>query len=229
MRYPRYQTQPNWGDLPSPEGMGPNDMLPSAHNPHYDVYNMSRGRYLGSLGESSAGATAADIPIADRGITDYPNELNALSERDDVQTNGIFDPPGSHGNVHPDDGLFADRQSLPGYLAREQIYAPSEVLDVNTGKPVMYVPGGGGIMLDPRTPEMMKEEYLYQPGMPSTGGHGVPDRWTVQPWGPSTPVPLQGFGQAEAPAPQGKSKGNVYFMAGVGGMAIGMLFAVVSS
>jgi len=76
------------------------------------------------------------------GLKYYPNELDSLSEQDDVFGNGMFDPPGSHGNVHPDAGVFADHLSLPGDIHRTQFYAPSEVNDLVGGGKTMYVPGG---------------------------------------------------------------------------------------
>ena len=76
------------------------------------------------------------------GIETYPNELDLLAAADDVQGNGVFDPNGTHGNIHPDAGVFQDKQGIPGYLARERFYAPSEVIDVTSGQPVNYVPGG---------------------------------------------------------------------------------------
>jgi len=76
------------------------------------------------------------------GIETYPNELDLLAAADDVAGNGVFDPNGTHGNVHPNAGVFQDKQSLPGYIDREKFYAPSEVLDVTSGQPVNYVPGG---------------------------------------------------------------------------------------
>lgn len=136
----------------------------------------------------------AATPSADRAVLDYPNELNALAELDDVQGNGIFDPAGSQPNIHPDEGIFGDREGLPGYIAREQPFAPSEVIDINTGKPVMYVPGNA-FMMDPRTQWMLDEAKLYEPGLPTTGGHAVAQQSTVQPNQPGWTVPLMGLGQ----------------------------------
>ena len=114
------------------------DLLPGQHNPYYDVYNMSRGRYLGGLGQtpvqpsqvppsSDAGVSPADYQSqVQRAMKDYPNELDSLSAEDDVQGNGIFDANDTHGNIHPDDGVFSDRESLPGYVARERWFQPSE-------------------------------------------------------------------------------------------------------
>lgn len=234
MRYPSFPSQPNGGALPSMPAMGPPDLAPSAGNPYYDVYAMSRGRYLGSLGQE-AGRPAVPPPCADagnptylssveRGLKDYPNELDSLADADDVNGNGIFDAPGTHGNVHPDDGVFSDREGLPGYIAREKPFQPSEVLDVTTGQPMMYVPGNA-FMMDPRTQWMLQQEALYEPGMPSTGGHGVRSRSTVQPDQPAWPV-----GQDEPPAaPQnGMKTAHMAVLAAIVGLSGGILLGVIS-
>lgn len=219
MRFPVHPTanQPMTGRVPW--NFGPPDLYPSGENPNYDAYNMTRGRYLGALGNNAG---------ADRGITDYPNELNLLSEVDDVQGNGIFDPDNTHGNIHPDSGIFAAREGIPGYLAREQFFQPSEVIDVNTGKPVMYVPGNS-FMMDPRTQHTLDEISLYEPGLPSTGGSPVPQDSTVRPDQPAWPIDISGLGQdnggvvERAPA----SGGQMFVAAGLAGLAVGLVAAMV--
>lgn len=170
------------------------------------------------------------VQSADRDINDYPNELAALAEEDDVQGNGIFDPAGSQPNLHPDEGVFGDRKSIPGYMAREQMFAPSEVLDVNTGKPVMYVPGNA-FMLDPRTAHQLREESLYYPGLTTTGGQGVPSVPTVQPRQPGPVVPpswpMQGVGQDNGEAAGGMSRNQMLITAAVGGLALGVVAGMV--
>lgn len=232
MRYPVHPSQPNSGNLPSMKAMGPHDLHPSAHNPYYDVYNMSRGRYLGSIGQTE-GRPAAPPPSADagnpeyqssleRGMKDYPNELDSLSDLDDVNGNGIFDAPGTHGNVHPDSGVFADRKSLPGYIDRERMFQPSEVLDVTTGEPVMYVPGNA-FQMDPRTQWVMDEIALYEPGLPSTGGRGVPSRSTVQPRQPAWPV-----GQDETRESPAVKTAHMAVLAAIAGLSGGLLIGIIS-
>lgn len=232
MRYPAHPSQPNSGNLPDMKQMGPHDMHPSGHNPYYDVYQMSRGRYLGSIGQTPA-ATSQPPPKADagdpeymssiqRGMKDYPNELDSLADLDDVNGNGIFDAPGTHGNVHPDSGTFSDRQGLPGYVARERMFAPSEVLDVNTGKPVMYVPGNA-FMMDPRTQWVMDELKLYEPGLPSTGGQRVGQRSTVAPDQPAWPV-----GQDDTDTARHVKTLHMAILAGVLGLSGGLLLGIVS-
>lgn len=230
--------QPNGGNLPSIAEMGPVDMLPGQHNPYFDVYQLSHGRYLGSLGQEES-PTPPQAPSADAGVApeqymtsvkramlDYPNELDSLTADDDVQGNGIFDASGTHGNINPDEGIFADRESLPGYVARERFFQPSEVLDVNTGKPVMFVPGNG-FMVDPRTPWQLSQAALYTPGWPGTGGAGVEQVSTVAPRQPGWPVYGPVGETAPAPAPT-KTNINPYLLAGFGGLAAGLVLGLVS-
>lgn len=225
---------PYTGNVPGQ--FGPPDMQPGQHNPYYDVYNLFHGRYLGSLGQNGQPGPGPQIPSADGGVApgqyqdqvqramkDYPNELDSLSAEDDVSGNGIFDASGTHGNIHGDEGIFADRESLPGYVARERWFQPSEVIDVNTGEPVMYVPANA-FMVDPRTQWAVDQIRLYEPGLPTTGGTGVEQVSTVQPNQPGWPV-YGPVGQAEAPA-QGSS--SVYLMAGVAGLALGLLAGLVT-
>lgn len=226
MQYPSYPTQPQSGGLPSPEAFGPGDLHPAGTNHHYDAYNLTRGRYLGSLGQAPPSGPA-QFPSADRNIKDYPNELDALAELDDVQGNGIFDAPGTHGNIHPEEGIFADRESLPGYLAREQFFAPSEVVDVNTGEPVMYVPGNA-FMLDPRTQWMLDQVKLYEPGLPSTGGHGVPQVSTVEPGQPAWPVRAYGQTDEKTEDAERAKRLNMFLLAGVAGLSIGLVAGLVT-
>lgn len=229
--------QKNAGDLPSLYDIGPHDLHPGQHNPEYDVYNMSRGRYLGSLGQTptqqSQTPPSADAGVhpteyqssVERGMKDYPNELDSLTAEDDVSGNGIFDAPDTHGNIHPDEGIFADRESLPGYVAREQWFKPSEVIDINTGEPVMFVPGNG-FMLDPRTQWAVDQIQLYEPGMPSTGGQGVEQVSTVQPYQPAWPV-RGPMGQAQAQETTTRGAMGAYVLAGVAGLSIGLLAGLV--
>lgn len=236
MRYPAFPSQPNSGAPPSSSALGPPDLLPSGHNPHYDVYSMSRGRYLGALGNAPS-TPSQPLPSADagnprytssmeQGLQDYPDELDRLSRMDDVQGNGIFDPNGTHGNIHPDSGIFADREGLPGYIARERFFQPSEVRDINTGQPVMYVPANG-FMLDPRTQWTMDELKLYEPGLPRTGGTGVAAQSTVVPDQPAWPV-----GAADAPdaAPTERQLKTVHMaiLAAVAGLSGGLLLGIIS-
>lgn len=96
------------------------------------------------------------------GIETYPNELDVLSQADDVRGNGVFDPNGSHGNIHPDEGIFQDHQSIPGYMDRDQFYTPSEVFDIPGGGNVMYVPGGATSFQQGQPETLRKQRLLWE-------------------------------------------------------------------
>jgi len=148
--YPKYRTRAVPG-LMKPSPFGPPDMRPGGFGPGYSVYGQVYGRHLAGV----------DSMNADK-IKDYPNELQLLSEADDVVSNGVFDPNLSHGNIHPDYGVFQDHQSLPGYLARDQFYSPSEVTDLTTGKPVNYVPGGAVSFQQGQKETFDQNQALYE-------------------------------------------------------------------
>ncbi len=155
-------------------------------------------------------------------MKDYPAVLDELQRLDDVQGNGIFDAPGTHGNIHPDAGVFADREALPGYIARERFFKPSEVIDVNSGRPVVYVPGNA-FMLDPRTEHVLEQRNLYEPGLPSTGGRGTP---FASPWIPNEPAWPVGQTDEAASAPASGTK--LFIAAGLAGLALGAVVGLMS-
>jgi len=132
--FPPYPTHNEVGIQVKPYDFGPPSLRPSGWNPRLQVFAAAHGRPVAGLGQ-------ADNMNAE-GIETYPNELDLLAAADDVAGNGVFDPNGTHGNVHPDAGVFQDKQSLPGYIDREKFYSPSEVIDAASGQPVNYVPGG---------------------------------------------------------------------------------------
>lgn len=219
--YPRYRDERFYGSLPcAPINAAP-DLRPSDFNPAYSVYAGSWGRNLAGLG-------SMDWNIDDvnaEGIKDYPNELDTLMAADDVVGNGVFDPNGSHGNIHPDQGVFQDHQSLPGYIDRDMFYAPSEVTDATTGRQVMYVPGGA-VAIDQAQRRAFDERLLWElpPG--------------VSPWEPS-PAPFQntmnipldagwpvsGLGQDEPKTGLGEK--GIYIAAGIVGLAVGIFVATL--
>jgi hypothetical protein len=134
-RYPVYPSQPFTGNLPSLFNMGPPDLYPSSSTaPHYQ-------RRLDSMyGRHLAGAEKG---MGDDAEPAYAlNELRLMTEMDDAQGNGVFDPNGTRPNIYPDAGIMASSYSIPGYLARERVWSKSEVVDGNTGRPVVYVPSG---------------------------------------------------------------------------------------
>lgn len=212
-------SQPYTGS-PFAYDQGPPDALPSATNSR--LYgHLGRGRHLGSLGATEQ--QPAPIMSADPHVQNYPNELDKLSVLDDVEGNGIFDADNTHGNIHPDAGVFADAASLPGYLAREKFFQPSEVIDVTTGLPIMYVPGNA-FMLDPRTDAALAERALYIPGLPETGGEQTRLRSTVIPneseWGVGEVTPPM---EPYEPA----SQTNMFLVAAIAGLAVGGFAALM--
>ena len=144
LRYPYHDSQPFTGQPPgmvSPVNMASDLRYSGGTGPYYQERLMaSHGRQLAGLGEVARPEHTEPAYAT--------NELMLLAEMDDVQANGIFDPPGngssaaaqgSGPNIHPDAGILSARYDLPGYLARERMYAPSEVRDVTTGRPIIPV------------------------------------------------------------------------------------------
>jgi hypothetical protein len=73
---------------------------------------------------------------------DDASYLKMLEGEDDVTGNGIFDGPQRRPISYPDAAIFSNNWMLPGYIDRAKSFANSEVRDVTTGVPVVYVPGG---------------------------------------------------------------------------------------
>jgi hypothetical protein len=153
-------------------------------------------------------------------VRDYANELELLQLEDDVNGNGLFDPPGSHGNVHADYGVFADHVSLPGYVARARDYAASEVRDVTTGEPVMYVPGGA-VSIDRAQQQAFRTRLLWElpPGVNPWSPQRLSQQSTVEPVEPSWPVGQTDTGQA--------SPLKMFALSASAGLAVGLLLALV--
>lgn len=155
MRYPNYPSQPFTGNLPSMVAVGPSDLRYSSGTaPRYAApFDRRYGRRLAG--------TDMDVEdeTADPGFAS--NELDVMAEMDDIQANGIFDPPGTHPNIHPDAGVFAARYSLPGYHAREVPFAKSEVRDATTGRQIVAVPSGA-VSLDSAAQIAFIEQGLYK-------------------------------------------------------------------
>ncbi len=237
-QYPLWPSQPNSGDLPG-SGEWPYDLYPSATNDRaYDMYRGTRQRRIAGLGDvksSTKNADGDDVQYATirdigaiQGMLDYPEELDKLADIEDVSGNGVFDPPGAAQQVHADAGIFGDRWNFPGYLARERMFAPSEVLDITTGNPVVYIPGNS-FMLDPRTPDALRELELYEPGWPSTGGRGVTSRSTVEPDGAAWPLAIGAAdGGEDADEREPASGVELFAAAAVAGLAAGMFLALVA-
>jgi hypothetical protein len=94
------------------------------------------GRHLAG---ASLGTVVADEEVQSGWAL---NEIQQMEAMDDTQASGVFDPPGSRPNINVDYGILAARYSLPGFLAREKMFAPSEVRDATTGEPIVNVPAG---------------------------------------------------------------------------------------
>lgn len=146
---PSYPTYKERGYKPLEPPFGPPDMWPSGPGPGYSVYAGAHGRNLAGVDSMNS-----------EGLKYYPNELDSLAEQDDIYGNGMFDPPGTHGNVHPDAGVFADHLSLPGDIHRTEFYKPSEVNDLVGGGQTMYVPGGA-VAWQQGQAQTLKEKQLF--------------------------------------------------------------------
>lgn len=223
--YPVYGRTPIFGgSLPTIDEIGPPDTRPtSLINPSYSIYQGAWGRNLSGLGASDM----QDMPSADEGIRDYPNELNLLSAADDVQGNGIFDPEGSHGNVHPDTGIFADHESLPGYIVRDRFYQPSQVIDGTTGDPIMYVPSGAVAIDAAQRVALERRRNLWElpPEFNPNPVTGPPeaDTWIPQQYA----LPVDGLGQVVPANGAPATTGQKLVALAIVGAAVGLLAATM--
>lgn len=158
--YSNTPSQPFTGRLPGPIAFGPRDLRPSSSTVPSVQARLQQhyGRQLAGV-DGMRVVDEAMIPATAR------NELELLAEGDDVQGDGIFDQSATEPNIYPDAGVFASRANLPGYLARERFYQPSEVVDATTGRPVTYVPAGANSM-DSAAQIAFIERGAYQPPRP---------------------------------------------------------------
>jgi len=162
-------------------------------------------------------AIAFDAKNAE-GIETYPNELDTLAAADDVNGNGVFDPNDTHGNIHPEDGVFQDHQSLPGYVARDHFYELSEVRDLTypNGR-VVYVPGGA-VSFQQGQQRTLTENALFwklPPGVSPIPPQSPPDESIVD-----APTATWPVGQAEEALPPEQDYKPYYIAAGVGAVAL---------
>lgn len=225
-KYPVSPSTPFTGQLPSMAAMGPPDLRASSGtSPHNQrVMEQAHGRRIAGIGE------VMDEKSEPAWAT---NELDYYAEMDDVQGSGVFDAPGTEPNNYPDAGILADRFSKPGYLARERMYAESEVRDVTTGRPVVYV-NGGAVAMDSAAQIAFIERDLYAPPVPvlDQADHTyIPEESTA--WERIHPVPISTSGlgleaspPAPAPQPSGWSAGKTLAVIGVVAFAGGALYAV---
>jgi len=154
--YPVFPSQPNAGTPPTLRESPAPDVLSSSSPAPYFQNQIDR-----AYGRNLAGT---DVEVQDEAAEPAAaqNELEYYAAMDDVQGDGIFDPPGTHPNIHPDAGVFAARFNLPGYHARELPYSMTEVLDVTTGRPIRAVPDGA-ISMDSGAQIAFLEQGLYRP------------------------------------------------------------------
>jgi hypothetical protein len=222
MTYPNYPSQPFTGNLLTGKQGGPPDArFTSGTSPYYQS---SIDRHYG---RSLAGDNAVQANQSPDNAWAV-NELEAMRELDDVQGDGIFDPPGTHPNIHADAGSLAARYALPGYHVREVPFKFSEVRDATTGRPIMPVPNGA-VALDTPVKLAMLERNMYAPAQPivwSNRGGQVHDHSianVVQ-----NPEPIHGMGWLGEDSPPVLSDNGRTVLAVVAvGFAAGALWALL--
>jgi len=218
MRYPDYPSQPFTGNLLTGKQGGPPDArFTSGTSPYYQsAIDRNYGRAL-----------AGDNEVEQPNNAWAVSELEAMRELDDVQGDGIFDPPGTHPNVHADAGSLAARYALPGYHVREVPFKFSEVRDATTGRPIMPVPNGA-VALDTPVKLAMLERNLYAPAQPivwSNRGGQVTDRSIANVVQNPEPVSMgRWLGDDVPPVPPNNGR-TVLAVIGVG-LAAGALYAL---
>ncbi len=230
MQYPIYDSQPYTGNLLSMVEAGPSDARYSSGTaPAYQApFDRRYGRRL----------AGTDLDVSDESTDPgyASNELSVLAEMDDIQGNGVFDPPGTHPNIHPDAGVFALRASLPGYHAREVAFRPGEVVDATTGRRVIGVPSGA-VALDSaaqiafieqgryRTPEPVLNWQSARP-MPGVSiANWMQDPQNVPP-NTATWNGMSGFGDDAAPAPLPTNTAGIIGKVVLVGLAAGAVYAL---
>lgn len=168
----------------------PPDLWPSGLGP-------GAAHYSGTFGRHLAGADTMDAQQFDgqnaEGMDVYPNELDSLTAADDTAGNGLFDPNDTHGNIHPEDGIFQDHQSLPGYVSREIPYKVSEVRDLTRPDGyTMYVPGGAVSLQQGQQHTLTQNSEFWQlpPGVNPIVAADVPDQSIVD--APTATNPVSG-------------------------------------
>jgi hypothetical protein len=161
MHYPSYPSQPFTGaPLTGKQGGPPDARFTSYTAPMYQaIIDRRYGRQL--AGDTDVQQDKTQSPDNAWAV----NELEALRELDDVQGDGIFDPPGTHPNIYPDAGVLAARYALPGYHVREIPFKYSEVRDATTGRPIIPVPNGA-VSLDTPAKIAQLERNSYAPPQP---------------------------------------------------------------
>jgi len=154
---------------------------------------------------------------------DDPAVLEAV-EQDDVVGNGIFDGAGAAPIQHAGNGVFESKYAEPGYLYRERLGEPSEVLDATTGNPIVYHPNAGqssheDILRTYRRWDQETPRYYGPMGPPQRGS--VPTKSTA--FAITTPVvvpALKGLGQS-------LTDSSSLMPYAVGGLILGVIAGVV--
>ncbi len=216
-KYPVYPSTILNGSLPSLYNMGPWDLYPSSSTaPAY------QGRLDRMYGRHLAGV---EKPVGSDAEPAYAlNELRLMAEMDDSQGNGVFDPPGTRPNIYPDAGIMSSAYSIPGYLARERSWAKSEVLDSNTGRPIVYVPGGA-VSMDSTAQIAFIEGGAYNPPNPYlnvASEHRTPGASIVNV--AQNPEPISADAAAPA-APAPSRLGNLMIALALAGAGAGIVIA----
>ncbi len=224
MQYPFYPSQPFTGTpLTGKQGGPPDARFTSLTAPEYQApIDRRYGRAL--AGDTSV--QAKESPDNAWAV----NELEALRQLDDVQGDGIFDPPGTHPNIYPDAGVLAARYALPGYHVREVPFKFSEVRDATTGHPIIPVPNGA-VSIDTPAKLAQLERFQYAPAQPivwSNRGGQVSSQSTANVV--QNPEAVNGLGRwlgdAAPPVPSTTGK-TIMAVVGVG-LAAGALYALLT-
>lgn len=227
--FPTFPSQPFTGDPPSmwsEVNRASDTRYSSSTAPFYQAkIDRAHGRHL----------AGADEEVQDeQANSGYAlNELRLMAELDDIQGNGVFDNPQvTSPNIHADAGVFSARFSLPGYLARERMFAPSEVRDVTTGRPIIPVPNSP-VAFDTNEQVAYIERGLHQPFGPvvqETSRGDMPYESIVNvvqnpqaiklgvPPGTPAPTAAHGFGQI------GTDGKKMFLLAGGAAVAAGALW-----
>ena len=227
-RYPSYDPTPFTGNLLTGRQGGPPDARITSGTAHY--YQSKIDARYGRQLAGDDNVQAAESPDNAWAV----NELEQLRELDDVQGDGIFDPPGTHPNIYPDAGVLAARYSLPGYHVREVPFMHSEVRDATTGRQIIPVPGGA-VSLDTPAKLAQLERNQYAPAQPvvwsNRGGRVLKESITnvVQNPEPVNGIGRWGMGAEAAVAPPVTANDGKLLVTVLGlGLGAGVLYALMA-
>jgi hypothetical protein len=115
------------------------DTRPSQFNDYYQrKLAMPYGRPLRGLGAVPQSPYTQDTWAGGDPTVDDANEA------DDSVGNGIFDGVESPAIQNSGAGVFESKYAEPGWLYRENLSQPGDIVDANTGAGIMFRPTGGG-------------------------------------------------------------------------------------